>query len=169
MKLILLGDKDTLELLKDIAEETGQFAEVVCVEKGFRDPAEKIAAEAAALQEEEAVFFPAIQDNRKRLAVLRGMKEKGCRVANLLHPTAAVSRTVQMEEGVAVFQQAVIGPHCILKDGSLVGMGAILEMDGILKEGASVEMKAVVMRHNRIPSCLSIEAGEMIPPKMYPY
>ena len=48
MKLRLLGDKDTLELLKDIAEETGQFAEVVCVEKGFRDPAEKIAAEAAA-------------------------------------------------------------------------------------------------------------------------
>ncbi|WP_343698777.1 acetyltransferase [Caulobacter sp.] len=80
-------------------------------------------------------LFVAIGDNRLREKLGRKAREQGFSLVNAIHPSAVVSPSAILGEGVAVMAGAAINADSRIGDLAIVNTGAIVDHDCVL--GAS--------------------------------
>ena len=102
------------------------------------------------------------------MAWLHRLQEAGCAIPTIIHPTAYVSHTAQVEPGAVILPHAVVNTNCVVKAGGIVNCGAIVDHGCVLEEGVHICLGAIVKAENRIPRCMKIEAGEVVKNRAYP-
>lgn len=161
--LIILGAGGYGRMVADIAAQTGTYASICFLDDNSQ--AEDVVgqcADYAAFKDENAVFYPAFGNNEGRVLWLKRLKESGCRIATIIHPSAYVSPTVKIEVGTAILPHAIVSTGCEINQGCIINAGAIVDHGSILEEGVHVCLGAIVKADNRIPRCMKIEAGEVV-------
>lgn len=168
-RLIILGAGGYGRMLADVAAQTGAYDVIYFLDDNSQT-ADVIGkcADFVAFVNAQTVFYPAFGNNECRLFWMNKLTETGCTVATIIHPTAYVSPTVQLEQGNVVLPKAVINTECVVKAGCIINCGAIIDHGCILEEGVHVCLGAVVKAENHIPRCMKIEAGEVIANRIYP-
>jgi UDP-N-acetylbacillosamine N-acetyltransferase len=92
----------------------------------------------------EADILPAIGDNASRAQLLQRLDAQHRHIGRLVHPSAAVARSVRLGRGVFVGAQAVINAEAHVAQGTIVNSGAIVE------------------HHNRLGACVHIGPGAVL-------
>ena len=70
--------------------------------------------------------FIAIGDNSKRKKYYNMVKDLGCKIPNLIHPTAVISDYIDLSEGV------FINAGCIINAGAIIGKNVIINTGSII-------------------------------------
>ena len=169
MQLIILGAGGYGRTVADVAAQTGAYSEIFFLDDNSTAPdVLGKCAEFVRFRDGQTAFYPAFGNNESRLAWLSRLREAGCAIPTIIHPTAYVSPTAQIESGTAVLPHAVVNTNCTVKSGCIVNCGAIVDHGCVLEEGVHVCLGAIVKAENRIPRCLKIEAGEVVQNRAYP-
>ena len=169
MRLIILGAGGYGRTVADIAAQTGQFHEISFLDDNSTalDAIGKC-AEFERFCDGQTAFYPAFGNNEGRLKWLYRLREAGCTIPTIIHPTAYVSPTAQAEPGAVILPHAVVNTGCVVKAGCIVNCGAIIDHGCVLEEGVHICLGAIVKAENRIPRCMKIEAGEVVQNRTYP-
>lgn len=69
----------------------------------------------------------AIGDNRSRQSYIKALREHEFVLINAVHPTAYVSPTAKLGEGVVVCAGAVVGTEAQVGDGAIVNTSAVVD------------------------------------------
>lgn len=78
-----------------------------------------------AAQDAHAAIVPAIGSVRRRILVERLVAE-GRRLVTLVHPSAVVARSAELEPGCVIFPNVVIGARTRIGTGTIVNRGALI-------------------------------------------
>ena len=169
MRLIILGAGGYGRTVADIAGQVGQFDKISFLDDNSTalDVLGKC-AEFERFRDGQTAFYPAFGNNEGRLKWLYRLREAGCAIPTIVHPTAYVSPTVQVELGAVILPHAVVNTNCVVKSGCIVNCGAIVDHGCELEEGAHICLGAIVKAENRIPRCMKIEAGEVVQNRAWP-
>ena len=169
MKLIILGAGGFGRTVADVAAQTGAYDAILFLDDNSQ--AEDVIGKCmdfSAFADENTIFYPAFGNNEGRVLWMNRLRENGCKVATIVHPTAYVSPTVRMAEGNAVLPHAIINTGCEIKPGCIINCGAIVDHGCVIEEGVHVCLGAIVKAENRIPRLMKIEAGQVIENRTYP-
>lgn len=169
MRLIILGAGGYGRTVADVATQTCAYDDIYFLDDNSQ--AEDVIGKCtdfSAYADENTIFYPAFGNNEGRVSWLNRLIENGCKVATIIHPTAYVSPTVHMAEGVVALPHAIVNTGSEVKAGCIINCGAIVDHGCILDEGVHVCLGAIVKAENRIPRCMKIEAGEIIANRTYP-
>lgn len=77
-------------------------------------------------------FVCCIGNGNVRQLVVEKLKSKGAIFANLIHPTAIISDTVKMGEGVIVYPFALLSDNAKIGDGCIINMHSSVAHDSVL-------------------------------------
>jgi len=80
----------------------------------------------------------AIGDNFLRVELLQRFAGMGFHLPNIIHPTAFISGTVKLEQGIVVLAQSAINSDTKIGLGCIINTGAIVEHDCILGKGVHI-------------------------------
>ncbi|PYY15192.1 MAG: acetyltransferase [Acidobacteria bacterium] len=70
-----------------------------------------------------------IGDNVARERAANRIKQNGCALLTVVHPSAVVARSARIDEGAAIMPVAVLNPDCEIGEGAIINTGAIVEHD----------------------------------------
>jgi UDP-perosamine 4-acetyltransferase len=79
-----------------------------------------------------------IGENRHRGELADQLQECSFDLINAIHPTASISRHVQLGVGIAVMAGAVIGPGTLISDNVIVNTTASVDHDCVIERDAHV-------------------------------
>ena len=94
MKLIILGAGGFGRTVADVAAQTGAYDAILFLDDNSR--AEEVIGKCmdfSAFADENTIFYPAFGNNEGRVLWMNRLRENGCKVATIVHPTAYVSPT----------------------------------------------------------------------------
>ena len=169
MRLIILGAGGYGRTVADVAAQAGQFDEISFLDDNSAAP-DVIGkcAEYECFRDAQTAFYPALGNNEDRLKWLYRLQEAGCDIPTIIHPTAYVSPTAQVESGTVILPHAIVNTNCVVKAGCIVNCGAMVDHGCVLEEGVHICLGAIVKAENRIPRCMKIEAGEVVQNRAWP-
>lgn len=113
-------------------------------------------------------FYPAFGNNEMRIDWLKRLTDIRCSISTVIHPSAYVSSTANIQPGTVVLPHAIINTGCVVKMGCIINCGAIIDHDCVLEEGVHICLGAIIKADNHIPRCMKIEAGQVIQNSTYP-
>lgn len=93
---------------------------------------------------DDAVFIAAVGDNQSRLNIMTKLLAAGRPLANVVHPTATVSRFAELGQGVFVGAHAVVNTGAQVGDAGLVNTAAVVEHHGQLAEAVHIAPTAAL-------------------------
>lgn len=146
--LFIVGAGGHGKAVADIAESTGRYSEIFFLD----DSAKAVAAgplgysiagdlsRVGLLADVDADVVVAIGNARARRDVSDLLREAGCRIVSLVHPSATVSRHAAMGKGTVVMPGAVIGPDSRVGDGVIVNTAASIDHDCVVDDYAHVSV-----------------------------
>ena len=102
--------------------------------------------------------------NALRERIGRRVKELGFLLPPILHPSALVSPSAKIGEGVVVMARAVVGVETVLRDMSLVNTGAVLDHDNDLGVAAHVAPGCALAGNVRVGDRSLIGVGSAVRP-----
>ena len=66
-------------------------------------------------------------------------------VPPLIHPTAIVHKTAEVQSGVQVLPGAIVNAYATLKSGCIINTGAVVEHDATIMDGTHIAPHATVL------------------------
>lgn len=134
MKLVIIGAGGHGAVCAETAEAAGHRV------LGFVDDVQRegtvlghpIFAGFGAVPSEPDAYFVAIGKGEARARHVAALRAQGRRVLTLVHPTALVSPSAKLEEGVFVGPFALVHTRAHVAEGAIVNSGAIVEHDARL-------------------------------------
>jgi UDP-perosamine 4-acetyltransferase len=103
-------------------------------------------------------------DATGRLAALGQVRTAELVLPKLVHPSAQVSPSAVIEDGVQVLVGAYVGPDARIEGGALINTHAIVEHDAMIGSGAVVSPGAVIAGRGRVGQGATIGANATILP-----
>lgn len=86
--------------------------------------------------------FIAIGNPAVRMKLLHTCLQHRFTIANIIHPSAVISRDVQIGQGTVLAAQAVINPRARLGMGCIINTGATVDHDCVLEDGVHISVGA---------------------------
>lgn len=75
-----------------------------------------------------------VGSNDARESVFLRLKEKGCKIATLIHPAATVAKSARIGDGTVVMAGAVINPDALIERGCIINTNAVIEHDNVIDQ-----------------------------------
>lgn len=91
-----------------------------------------------------------------RAGVFRSFKGKGYGFANVIHPSAVISRRAELREGVQVLAGAVVGPDTVLREDCIVNTNASIDHGCVIGEHCHIAPGCT------LSGCVSVGEGTHI-------
>lgn len=88
--------------------------------------------------------FVAIGHNVVRLKIAAQLRERGCRPAVIIHPSAIVSRHSQVNSGTVVMAGVVVNAGAVISEDCIINTCAVVEHDCRLGRGVHVSPGALL-------------------------
>lgn len=83
-------------------------------------------------------FFVGIGDNNIRFSLLKEIKRIGINIPNIIHPSAQISKYVQLGHGCFINTNAVIQCNSIINSGCIINTSSSIDHDSIIDEGTHI-------------------------------
>jgi UDP-perosamine 4-acetyltransferase len=106
----------------------------------------------------------ALGDNQLRQKIGNELTRLGFVLPAVMHPTALVSPSAHIDDGVVVMARAVVGTDARVNRLAIVNTGAIVEHDNEIGEAAHVAPGCVLAGNVRIGALALIGAGSAVRP-----
>ena len=101
---------------------------------------------------------------RGREAAVQAIEAAGLALPTLIHPSAHVSASATLAEGVQVLPQASVGPGAQIGRGALVNTGAIVEHDVSVGDYSVVDPGAVLTGRVSVGAAVEVGSGATLIP-----
>jgi sugar O-acyltransferase (sialic acid O-acetyltransferase NeuD family) len=108
----------------------------------------------------------AIGDNYVRDLKFREAREIGLKPANVIHPTAHMSRFVELGEGVTILAGATINPGTTIEDNVCVNTAASIDHDNYLERSCHVFPNATLAGGVRVGAFAYVGSGAVVTPNV---
>lgn len=162
-QLVILGSGGYGHTVADVAEQLGY--KVVFLDDAFPDyPLSSFMD----YINDCTSFIPAFGNNQLRITWINKIEKRGAQLATLIHPTAYVSPTVNINPGTVILPHAIVNTDTVIERGCIINLSAIIDHGCIIEEGCHICLGAIVKGENRIERLTKIEAGEVIEARKYP-
>ena len=89
------------------------------------------------LDEFDAIHV-AIGDNQTRLSKIRTLLKVGANLATIIHPSASISKSASLKDGVAVFANSSVNAETTVGIGSILNTNSSVDHDCNLGEGVHI-------------------------------
>ena len=142
--LVLFGAGGFARTLSDIVRQTKQFDNVIFLDDTLKEGVSGSCSQYVDYIGEDIEFFPAISDNRIRQSWIDMLHEKTLPIATIVHPSAYISPTVTLSDGVAILPGAIVNTGCRLDSGVLVNCGAVIDHDCVVERCVHIKPNVVV-------------------------
>jgi sugar O-acyltransferase (sialic acid O-acetyltransferase NeuD family) len=107
-----------------------------------------------------------IGDNYMRDLKFREIRECGLKPANVIHPTAHMSRFVELGEGVTILAGATINPGTTIEDNVCVNTAASIDHDNYLERSCHVFPNATLAGGVRVGAFAYVGSGAVVTPNV---
>lgn len=160
--------KEVLELAQLINEETKQWNEFIFIDDNKNSnyfKKYKVLTFDEAMKEfgnDEIEFSIAIGDPKTRALIFKKIKDKKFQIITLIHPTAIISDTAVIEEGVIIAGHAIVSVDAIVKEGSILIFRTIIGHDCVIGEFSTFFMNVMVAGNVSIGKECSLGSGSFI-------
>lgn len=131
---------------------------------GFVDPDPPADRKSLSSLPGNAAFHVAIGDNQLRADVTRKLRLNSRPLVSIIHPSARVSPSARLGEGVFIAENAVVRTGVIAGDGLLLQAGAVVSHHCALGDFVSIGPNAAAGSHARIGDQAAIGVGANIKP-----
>lgn len=155
--LVLIGAGGFARTLSDIVRQTNQFDEIIYLDDTPKEGISGCCLQYIEYLSDNTEFYPAISDNRVRQSWIDLLHEKNATIATIVHPSAYISPTVRVADGVAVLPGAIVNTGCSLASGVLVNCGAVIDHDCVVESCAHIKPKAVARAMSTITALNIVE------------
>jgi len=108
----------------------------------------------------------AIGDNYIRGQKFQEMRELGFEAVNVIHPTAHISRFVELGRGVTILAGATINPGTVIEDNACVNTSASVDHDNRLRNSCHVFPNATLAGSVHVGEYACIGSGAVVVPNM---
>lgn len=159
-KLLIIGAGGHGQVVAEIAEDCG-YQEIVFVD----DNDSKAIGKIEELKELRAVYsdaFVGIGNNAFRESLLKKLKDLDYNVPVLIHPSAYISRTCTIENGVVIEPKAIVNAHSLIGEGSIISVGSIVDHNVKVGKYCHINSGAIVKAGAEIENYYKLEAGEVV-------
>ena len=103
-------------------------------------------------------------DNRLRQIRLQILEEYGIPIATIIHPSAIISPTAQVNCGSTILANAVIHTLARIGTGCIINTGAIVEHDCVIKDFVNMSPNCVMAGHCSVESRAFLGIGSTLSP-----
>ena len=107
-----------------------------------------------------------IGDNYIRDSKFREVLSCGLKLVNVIHPSAHVSRFVEMGVGVTILAGAIINPGTVIEDNVCVNTAASVDHDNHLESGCHVFPHATLTGGVRVGKFAYVGSGAVVGPNI---
>ena len=133
-KLLIIGSGGHARTILELAF-LNQFKVVGIIDVNYREVEESIMGvpviggmdRLEEFDKTDTQVFIAIGENAERSRLFNDVLDAGCTIPSLLHPSAIVSETAEIESGVAICAGCIINPMAKISTGAIVNTGSILD------------------------------------------
>lgn len=170
MRLIILGAGGYGKTVADIARQSGKYEQIYFLDDG-QETSDLILGtclEYMKFADGNTEMYPAFGNNEMRLDWMKKLSDAQITLPRLIHATAYVSPTAEVEVGTVVLPLAIINTDCRIQSGCIINCGSIVDHGCVIEEGVHISPGTVIKAENRIPRATKIEAGEVVPLRAYP-
>lgn len=84
------------------------------------------------------------------------------KIPTLIHPTAYISRTAQIQPGTVVEPKAIVNAGSRIEEGCIISVGAIVDHDTHIGTCAHVNAGAIVKAGGSVADFEKLEAGSVV-------
>jgi len=107
-----------------------------------------------------------IGDNYIRDKKFQEVRSCGLKPVNVIHPSAHLSRFVELGVGVTIFAGATINPGTVIEDNVCVNTAASVDHDNYLERGCHVLPNATLTGTVRVGQFAYIGSGAVVAPNI---
>lgn len=143
-RLVIIGAGGHGRVVADCARAMNVFDDIVFVDSSYPKREKNLDWPILANAEdwpkfsEDSTFFVAIGDNIARLRWLSILIDANVPIANIIHPSAVCSPSINIGIGSCVFANAVINPAVSIGNGCIINTGATVDHDCKLNHGVHI-------------------------------
>jgi sugar O-acyltransferase (sialic acid O-acetyltransferase NeuD family) len=158
--LLACGCWDVAGLLDDDEKKVGK--------KVLGVPVRGMSARLAELADElkAGAIAIAIGDNYVRDEKFRKAKECALSPVTIIHPSAHMSRFVELGEGVAILAGATVNPGTMIEDNVCVNTAASIDHDNYLARGCHIYPNATLAGGVRVGEFAYVGSGAVVTPNV---
>lgn len=110
-------------------------------------------------------FVICIGDPRARWRIGTELKEKGFRLRTIVHPTAYIAKTAQVDEGGVVCPYAFVGPFARVGKNAVLNVSSVVGHDAVVGRAAVLSPGARMNGNTRCGEAAFLGAGATLTPK----
>lgn len=143
--LLIVGAGGHGKVVADAAREMGCWSRIGFVDDRSGHPQEVAGvqviggvADLRSLRSEWSAAVVAIGSTRRRLEIMRDMRELKFELPVISHPSAVLSRLITVGAGTVIFAQAAINAGASIGAGCIVNTGATVDHDCQLDDGVHI-------------------------------
>ena len=169
MRLILIGAGGYGKTVADVASQLNIYDYISFLDDNSTD--DKVVGRCAdyvRFVDDNTVFYPALGNNEARIRFIDQLVAINAKIATIIHPSAYVSPTAKIAEGVVVLPKSIVNTDVVIERGCIINCGAIVDHGCVISSGAHICLGAIVKAENRIPAYMKIEAGEVVENRKFP-
>lgn len=165
-KLMIIGAGGHGKVVKEVAEsmldENGNniYTSISFLDDREPEAVGKISEIAAYCKEYD--MFVGIGNNQFRKELLQNLEALNSHIPVLIHSTAYISPSAEIEKGTIVEPKALINANSLIKSGCIISVGAIVDHDVVVEECCHINAGAICKAGSNIECCRKLEAGEVV-------
>jgi sugar O-acyltransferase (sialic acid O-acetyltransferase NeuD family) len=107
-----------------------------------------------------------IGDNYARYKKFKQIKSCGLKPMNVIHPSAHISRFVELGVGITILAGAVINPGTVIEDNVCVNTAASIDHDNILEASCHIFPNATLTGGVRVGQFAYVGSGAVVAPNL---
>lgn len=157
--LLILGAGQYGMVAKEIAEAMKAFEKIDFLDDNSELAIGKLDAYEPLVMDYNYTVV-AIGDSELRLKWIQKLVEACYRVAVLVHPSAYIAPSAQLQKGCIVEPHAVVQTNAALAVGVLLSAGAIVGHDSFVGDGCHIDTGAVIEPNSVVPLGMTIACGQ---------
>jgi len=143
--LLIVGAGGHGKVVADTAQATGAWEEIAFIDDRYPELHETLSLPVVGKINSISKFkgsfsdiIVAIGDAVFRLSLIQHFVNEGFHLPSLIHPTAWVSQSVEINEGCVVFAQAAVNADVQIGRGSIINTGATVDHDCMIGDGVHI-------------------------------
>ncbi|MDV4228673.1 acetyltransferase [Acinetobacter baumannii] len=106
--------------------------------------------------------IPAVGNNQLRQKWFHLLEDLSIPIATVVHPSAIVSSSAEIGDGVTIMAGCVVGFDVKIKDGAIINMASSIDHDTYIGEFAHLSVGVKVVGEKKIGSLTFLPAGSVI-------
>jgi len=158
--LLILGAGQYGVMAAEIAESMGVFNRIAFLDDSLGENVVGTLNDLPKFAAEFRYGFVAIGNPALRRKLTEQLQQNGFTPATLVHPTAYVSPSAQLETGCCVEPNATVQTGAVIKLASFIASGAVIRHNATVGEFCHVDCNAVVNTLAVVPAGTHILAQE---------